>query len=100
LRMCVSKHSTWMNPRVSLRIENASIRCDFLFYKKNSIPQAAHLQFWVMQARVAIALKENPGVFSSRVLELDTVVYYFRTLCLLEYLLTSDHRHATRLVPD
>ena len=27
--MCVSKHSTWMNPLVSLRIENALIRCNF-----------------------------------------------------------------------
>jgi len=28
-RMCVLKHSSWMNPRVSLRIENALIRANF-----------------------------------------------------------------------
>jgi hypothetical protein len=40
---------------------------------------------------------KNPGVFSSRVLGLDTVVYYVRTLCLLECY-SSDHRHVTRLM--
>jgi len=43
---------------------------------------------------------KNPGVFSSRVLELDTVVYYVRTLGLLECSLLDDHRHVTRQMSD
>jgi hypothetical protein len=63
LRMCVSKHSSWMNPHVSWRIENALIRCNFSSHKRDFILQAAHLQFWVLQARVAIALNEKPWSF-------------------------------------
>jgi len=39
-RMCVLKHSSWMNP-LALRPENALIRLDFSHYKKCFIPKAA-----------------------------------------------------------
>jgi len=38
LPMCVSKHSTWMNP-LALRPENASIRSVFFVYKNTSHPR-------------------------------------------------------------
>ena len=96
----------------------------FLCTKTQAIPEAAHLQFWVLQARVALHFdndhwtlswihcqyssvviavllkKKNPGVFSSRVFELDTIVYYVKTPGLLEWLLLGDHRHVTRQMSD
>jgi hypothetical protein len=37
-----------------MSVQCALIRCDFLLYIKSSIPQAAHLQFKVLPARVAL----------------------------------------------
>ena len=54
--MCVSKHSSWMDPRVSLRIENASIRCNFSSHKRDSILQAAHLPMFKVRARISFPI--------------------------------------------
>jgi hypothetical protein len=40
--MCVSKHSSWMNP-LALQPENASIRSNFSSHKRESILVAARL---------------------------------------------------------
>ena len=58
LPMRVLKHTviTTILLRVTadMSVQCALIRCDFLLYIKSSIPQAAHLQFKVLPARVAL----------------------------------------------
>ena len=58
--MCVSKHSSWMNPRVSRRIENALIRTNFSSHKRESILVAAHLPMFRVRVRISFPIHTIP----------------------------------------
>ena len=60
--MCVLKHSSWMNPRVSLRIENALIRCDLSLHKRSFIPQAARFPMFQVRGEPSLlhTVKDKP----------------------------------------
>jgi hypothetical protein len=53
-RMCVLKHSSWMNP-LALRPVNALIRLDFSLHTRRFIPKAARLLLFIVCSQVLVA---------------------------------------------